>query len=130
MMSNSSIFRRLRLSAAALFVTCFAAAPAAAAELVMFESRACEWCVRWHEEIGPIYPKTAEAQCAPLRQVDIHEPRPADLAAIGGLRYTPTFVVVEDGREIGRIVGYPGEDFFWALLDGELEKLAGGCPVS
>ena len=129
-MSNSSIIRRLRLSAAGLLVTCVAAAPAAAAELVMFESRGCEWCVRWHEEIGPIYPKTAEARCAPLRQVDIHEPRPADLAAIGGIRYTPTFVILDDGREIGRIVGYPGEDFFWALLDAELGKLAGGCPLS
>lgn len=129
-MSNSSIFRRLRLLAAGLLVTLFVAAPAAAAELVMFESRGCEWCVRWHEEIGPVYPKTTEARCAPLRQVDIHEPRPADLAAIGGIRYTPTFVVLDDGREIGRIVGYPGEDFFWALLDAELGKLAGGCPLS
>lgn len=129
-MSNSSIIRRLRLSVAAfLVITCVAAGPAAAAELVMFESRGCEWCVRWQEEIGPIYPKTPEARCAPLRQVDIHEPRPDDLAAIDGLHYTPTFVVVEDGREVGRIVGYPGEDFFWARLDAELAKLAGACPL-
>jgi len=25
---------------------------------------------------------------------------------------TSTFVLAEEGREIGRIVGYPGEDFF------------------
>jgi hypothetical protein len=25
-------------------------------------------------------------------------------------------VLVENGAEIGRIEGYPGEDFFWGLL--------------
>jgi hypothetical protein len=33
------------------------------------------------------------------------------------VRYSPTFVVVMDGREIGRIEGYPGEAFFWGLLE-------------
>lgn len=115
------------LLAAALWLV---AAPAWAAELVMFESKTCPWCARWHKQIGPIYPKTAEARCAPLRRVDIHAPRPADLAAIGGIRYTPTFVLLQNGHEIGRITGYPGEDFFWSLLDAELGKLAGGCPLS
>ena len=30
--------------------------------------------------------------------------------------FTPTFILVADGREAGRIEGYPGEDFFWGLL--------------
>jgi hypothetical protein len=34
-------------------------------------------------------------------------------------RMTPVFVLVDGGREIGRIRGYPGEDHFWGLL-GEL----------
>jgi hypothetical protein len=33
----------------------------------------------------------------------------------------PTFVLVDNGREVGRIVGYPGADFFYGLL-GELLK--------
>ncbi len=94
-----------------------------AAELVMFESAYCEWCERWHEEIGPIYPKTPEARIAPLRRVDVDEPRPPDLAFVKGIRYTPTFVLVENGREIGRITGYPGEDFFWPLLAELLARL-------
>jgi hypothetical protein len=48
-----------------------------------------------------------------------------DVAARGGpavalkspVRFTPTFVLVQDGRELGRIEGYPGEDFFWGLLE-------------
>ena len=33
------------------------------------------------------------------------------------VRYTPTFVVVEDGKEKARIEGYPGEFFFWGVLE-------------
>lgn len=94
-----------------------------AAELVMFESDSCEWCEAWHKEIGPIYPKTVESQAAPLRRVNLDEPMPADLRDIRGIHYTPTFVLMEDGKEVGRILGYPGEDFFWGLLAMELGKL-------
>lgn len=94
-----------------------------AAELVMFESDSCEWCELWHEEIGVVYAKTAEARTAPLRRVSIEDPVPGDLEHIRGIHYTPTFVLMEDGREVGRILGYPGEDFFWGLLGMELEKL-------
>lgn len=97
---------------------------AQAAELVMFESKICEWCDAWHAEIGPIYPKTDEGKRAPLRMVDIHDIKPSDIANIDGVRFTPTFVLLgDDGQEIGRINGYPGEDFFWGLLSGLIAKL-------
>ena len=90
----------------------------------MFESDTCEWCDAWHAEIGPIYPKTGEGRRAPLRTVDIHDPRPSDLDHIEGVRFTPTFVLIDDdGREVGRINGYPGEDFFWGLLSELIAKL-------
>ena len=101
---------------------------ALAAELVMFESATCAWCERWHGEIGPIYPNTSESRCAPLRRVDIHAPRPDDLQGIDPVVYTPTFVLILDGEEVGRVVGYPGEDFFWTLLTDQLVKLPQGCP--
>lgn len=94
-----------------------------AAELVMFESDSCEWCEKWHQEIGPVYGKTDEARVAPLRRVDIDDQIPEDLRDIKGIHYTPTFVLMDDGQEVGRILGYPGEDFFWGLLSEELAKL-------
>lgn len=97
--------------------------PAKAAELIMFEQQGCEWCELWHSEIGPIYPKTAEGRRAPLRRVDIFDPLPDDLASITPGRFTPTFVLVENGMEIGRIRGYPGGDFFWGLLAELISKL-------
>ena len=38
-------------------------------------------------------------------------------------RFTPVFVLIDNGREIGRIRGYPGEDHFWGLLGTLLAKL-------
>ena len=98
-------------------------APAAAAELVMFEAAGCPYCARWNRDVAPIYPKTVEGKRAPLRRVDIAAPRPADLAAIGGVVYTPTFVLMDGGREIGRIVGYGGDEIFWSLLTDLVAKL-------
>ena len=105
--------------------------PARAAELLMFESETCEWCERWHEEIGPAYHKTRFGRIAPLRRVDIDLPVPPVYSTIRGIAYTPTFVLWHRGREIGRLVGYPGEDFFWPLLERLLNKLpdADGAPA-
>ena len=89
----------------------------------MFEDAACVWCARFNAEIAPIYPKTAEGKRAPLRRVDATKPAPPDLAFIEGERLTPLFVLVDHGREIGRIRGYPGEDHFWGLLGVLLGKL-------
>lgn len=97
--------------------------PAAAAELVMFEREGCPYCARWNREVAPIYPKTAEGKRAPLRRVDLAGPRPPDLAAIANVVYTPTFVLIEDGKEIGRIVGYGGDEIFWSLLSELFAKL-------
>jgi hypothetical protein len=96
---------------------------ASAAELVMFARAGCPWCERFDREIGPIYGRTDEGRAAPLRRVDIDAPVPPDLAAIAVERITPVFVLVERGREVGRIRGFPGEDNFWGLLAGLIEDM-------
>ncbi len=117
-----SLLAGLLLSAAAM--TAGPAVPGAqAAELIMLERPGCAWCLRWNQEIAPIYPLTEEGQRAPLRRVDVTRPWPQDLAGIATDRYTPTFIVVENGREIARLRGYPGDNFFWPLLEAMLAKL-------
>ena len=91
-------------------------APASAAELVMFERAGCGWCARFNAEIAPIYAKTDEGHAFPLRRVDRDKPLPADRTTIDPGAFTPTFVVLDQGREIGRIRGYPGDAFFFGLL--------------
>lgn len=96
---------------------------ARAAELVMFEQAGCVWCAVFNREIAPVYGKTSEGQRAPLRRVDVDKTTPSDLAFVERERLTPLFVLVDQGREIGRIRGYPGDDNFWGLLGMLLKKL-------
>lgn len=96
---------------------------AAAAELVVLEKAGCPYCARFEQEVGRIYERTDEAKRAPLRRIDNEKPFPDDLRFIAAERITPTFVLVDEGREIGRLRGYPGEDFFYAALGTMLAKL-------
>lgn len=97
--------------------------PAAAqTKLVMVEEHGCIWCARWNEEISEIYPKTGEGRAAPLERMDINKRYPPELEFTSKLRFTPTFVLMMQNKEISRIEGYPGEDFFWGILGQILEK--------
>ena len=98
-----------------IVVALMLALPVAAAELVMVEQSGCEWCARWNAEIAPAYPKTTEGKFAPLRRVDLRA-MPTDLEISRRVSFTPTFLIVENGQEIARLEGYPGQDFFWPLL--------------
>lgn len=98
-------------------------APAAAAEMLVLEQPGCPWCARFEAEIAPAWPYTDEGKRAPLRRVDITEKWPEDLDYVGKERITPTFVLVDNGAEIGRMRGYPGDQFFWYQIDDLLAKL-------
>lgn len=82
----------------------------------MVEQAACEWCEAWNTQIGGIYHLTEEGKRAPLRRQDLFDDWPADIEIKGQVHFTPTFILLVDGSEVGRIEGYPGEDFFWPLL--------------
>lgn len=97
-------------------------------QLVMFEQPGCGYCMAWDRDVATEYPLTAEGRVAPLRRLQIAQALPADLRLDRPAAFTPTFVLVNDGAEVGRIEGYPGEDFFWGLLaalveDAETRKI-------
>lgn len=87
-----------------------------AVELLMVERTGCHYCDEWLEKIGPIYPKTSEGEFAPLRMANIDDSKPEDVSYARPVVFTPTFILLEEGQELARIEGYPGEDFFWGLL--------------
>ena len=124
--------RWVQLGAASLVLCLCVAVPAhvavsvRAGELVMFEMPACEWCEQWDAEVGVVYDKTRESRKAPLRRVFMHQPLPSDLQLLKTVHYSPTFVLLDGGIEVGRILGYPGEDHFWGLLNGLLEQIPEG----
>ena len=108
-----------------MLATFFLASPAAAVELFMVERQGCHYCIEWKETIGPAYPNTEMGAFAPLRMIDIKDAPPDGISFDGRVVFTPTFILVDDGKEIGRIEGHPGEDFFWGLLYRLLTEKAG-----
>ena len=113
--------------ACAMIVT-LAGAGARATELIVFEQAACPWCLAFDKEVGVTYNKTEEGRRAPLRRVDIFGPLPADLSFVQVERFTPVFVLVDNGREIGRIRGYGGRESFWMQLYKLMQKLEPSRP--
>ena len=117
------IFKSLRAYLIAALVTLSTLAPSIAAELIVVESDDCPYCQRFHAEIGVAYPKTDEGKLAPLRLLDISQPLPKELSSVKAATVTPTFILVENNREVDRLVGYPGDEHFWFLLGEMLDKL-------
>ena len=91
--------------------------------LMMVEELGCPWCDRWKAEIGPIYPKTAEGRIAPLVKVMIHDPLEDGITLKSPPIYTPTFILLNDGQEVGRIEGYQSDEFFWWFVESMIKQL-------
>lgn len=113
-----------------LLLAAGAAAPAwaeeAAARLVMLERHDCPWCRRWLREVGERAWNLSDlGRRAPLRRVDVAQGLPEDLRHIANWRFTPTFVLVANGRELGRIIGYQADLFFWQQAEALLARLPG-----
>jgi hypothetical protein len=99
---------------------------AEAANLVMFDRKGCPWCAKWHAEIGlKGYAASAAGKQAPLLVYEVGTPMPDGIKKLMPIPGTPTFVLVEDGKEIDRMVGYPGREIFFGKLMLMLDKLDG-----
>lgn len=87
-------------------------------ELVLVTSDHCPFCKAWERDVGGIYGNTPYARHARLRRVDIGDVDSALPELSANVFGTPTFLVLENNTEIGRIEGYQSSDlFFWALSE-------------
>lgn len=114
--SGTGVFQALVLLAAII------ATPAISAELIVVDQANCPYCERFEREIAPAWPKTDEGRNVPLRRVSLHADWPADLSVVERATLTPTFILVENGEEQGRLVGYAGDEHFWFLIGELLES--------
>jgi hypothetical protein len=86
---------------------------ASSVRLVMVEEPGCRFCRQWDAEIAPGYRKSDEGRFAPLKRVRRGAPEIKGLAPVV---FTPTFLVMRSGEELGRITGYPGAEYFYSEL--------------
>lgn len=87
-----------------------------AGQLLMITSSSCPWCEAFEEEVGRGYSRTEESKVLPLRRHDFFAKMPSDLAHMTPATMTPTFIIIKNGEETGRIIGYPGAELFWWRL--------------
>lgn len=84
--------------------------------LLMVDKPGCVYCAAWDRQIAPGYAASPEGRQAPLLRVDMGGPWPDGLALASHPFVTPTFVLLREGMEVGRIEGYPGADGFYPRL--------------
>ena len=103
-----------------LFVssTGLAAEQAKSLELVFITSEHCPFCKAWDRDVGQIYDSTPYGLKARLRRVDLGDIDSALSTGAVKVFGTPTFLIVQNDTEIGRIEGYQSSEmFFWALSE-------------
>jgi thioredoxin-related protein len=110
-----------RTALAVALAVCFGPSRAFASsgvKLIMVDDPNCRYCRQFDAEIGGRYAKTDEGRFAPLVRVRRKSP---ELKGLNPVIYTPTFLLVRNGEELGRITGYPGPEYFFS----ELRELLG-----
>lgn len=85
-------------------------------KLLMVERQGCIHCAAFRRDIAPGYAASTLGRRAPLVAIDIDGPWPDGLALGTAPYLTPTFILLSDGVEVSRILGYPGADRFYPML--------------
>ena len=101
----------------------WAPARAPAMEVVVFESSDCAYCRIFRRDVLPKYRQAVRRDAVPLRFVDIDTSEAQSLTLKSRIDTLPTAVLVTDGREVDRIVGYWGPDNFFKLLAHMLARM-------
>jgi hypothetical protein len=98
--------------------------PGPTLELIVIEARGCPMCQLFRDEIAPVYRATARAKQAPMRFVDVSFTDPATLNLATPIETVPTVILMRDGAEVDRLVGYTGPEIFMSVVG----KMFGDTP--
>ena len=105
----------LRFLFAVVAILGFASAGARAMDLVMFESPTCGTCKLFKREVLPIYAESPAGKVFPLWVAEMGGKVPFRLSE--PVTFTPTFVWVDNGVEVGRFAGYFGKAQFFNIVN-------------
>lgn len=126
--------RKLPAIVAAAFVAVFAHSTAEARrdggaavavspyELVVFEADGCTYCQDFRSQILPMYTSSALGRQAPIRFVNVSRSDETKMGLAGAITIAPTVVLMRDGREVDRIIGYTGPGNFMKLVAYMMER--------
>lgn len=89
--------------------------------LVMFTSKDCPVCQAWERQIGSVYKKSFYQVSLPLTRVNFSADTSDLMSLQEPISGTPTFVILKNGEEVGRILGFNDKEIFWWELSSFLE---------
>lgn len=85
-------------------------------QLVVMEAEGCIYCSIFRRDVLPSYEISERGKDMPVRFVDVNDVLKTGIELQSPIDILPTFVIVKDNHEIGRVPGYMGpEDFFHAI---------------
>ena len=87
-----------------------------ATKLIMVTSDHCPFCRAWERDVGSVYDRSLYAPDLPLTRLKMGAIIPDGVALNAPITGTPTFVILRDGAEIDRQVGYENAEMFWWWL--------------
>ena len=112
----------------AFLLTMFFATSTYAFELLMFHSKYCGYCSAFMKEVAVDYEyKDHKNKDLPLVIIDAYNQPDWFREAYKGNRIkgifgTPTFIIWNGRKELGRIIGYNGKQWFYERLDELFQK--------
>ena len=85
-------------------------------QLLVMEADGCIYCGIFRRDVLPSYEASERGKDMPVRFVDINDIPKTGIELQSQIDILPTFVIIKDNRESGRIPGYMGpEDFFHSI---------------
>ncbi len=92
-------------------------------QLIVMEAPGCAYCKVFRRDILPSFATSQRGKALPVRFLDVNDLEEANLTLNSSVDMVPTFVLVQDRREVGRIAGYVGRAAFSQLIRRLLSPL-------
>ena len=86
-------------------------------ELIVMEAPGCIYCTVFRRDVLPAYQSSERAKDVPIRFLDVNDAAVNALGLDEPVNIVPTFVVLKDNREVGRLPGYVGPEAFFHTIN-------------
>jgi len=86
-------------------------------ELVVIEAPGCIYCTLFRRDVLPSYAASPRSKDLPIRFVDINDEAASAISIDYPVDIVPTFLVLKNNKEVGRIPGYTGPEFFFHTIN-------------
>lgn len=85
-------------------------------ELVVFEADGCVYCEVFRTDVLPLYRSSQIGRETPIRFINVSRSDETGMRLSSAITVAPTVVLMHQGQEVDRIIGYTGPFNFMKLV--------------